>query len=123
MNTIKKSFKGTGHKRTAGEENLTQKLTLRLLAEEKTALKARARKRGVTLSQFCRAVLMRYKVPDRSPETRDYLRALIGMKNNINQLAKHINTIHHIDSAASEGIAYLRAEIDEAKSMVTNDKY
>lgn len=106
----------------APEELLASKLAVRLTTQEKDCLDSKAASRGITTSQLCRAILMRRKIPDRSLETRDYLRAIIGMKNNLNQLAHIANTAGFIDAQVKEGIQYLTCEIQQAKILLTQNK-
>ena len=79
------------------EENLTERITFRLTSAEKDQLTLKAQERGLKLSLLCRLIVMRRKIPDHSPQTRQWLRDIVGMKNNLNQLAHYANTIKGID--------------------------
>lgn len=69
------------------EENLTERITFRLTSAEKNLLAFKAQERGLKLSLLCRLIVMRRKIPDHSPQTRRWLRDLIGALNNLNQMA------------------------------------
>lgn len=60
------------------EENLSERITFRLSPVERKALEAKARKLGLKLSLLCRLIVMRRKTPDRSPQTLQWLRKLVG---------------------------------------------
>ena len=86
------------------EENLTERITFRLTSVERNQLVKKAKDRGLKLSLLCRLIVMRRKIPDHSPQTRQWLRDLIGMKNNINQIARHTNTIKGFDGWAEDAL-------------------
>lgn len=97
---------------------LTERLAVRLSKAEKHAIEEKALKRGLSVSDFCRRVLNRYQLPDRSEETREALRALIGMKNNLNQLAKYANAIKGLDQTTLEEIHGMCVAVDAAKKTI-----
>ena len=68
------------------EENLTERITFRLTAAEKNQLVKKAKERGIKLSLLCRLIVMRRRIPDRSSQTLQWFRDLVGMKNNLNQI-------------------------------------
>lgn len=86
------------------EENLTERITFRLTSAEKNLLALKAQERGLKLSLLCRLIVMRRKIPDHSPQTRQWLRNLVGMKNNLNQMAHYANTIKGIDDWVKDAL-------------------
>ncbi len=102
------------------EENLTERITFRLTSAEKNQLSMKAKERGIKLSLLCRLIVMRRRIPDRSPQTRQWLRDLVGMKNNLNQIAHHLNTTKESDRWAVEAIRFIASEIDKAKTTLTD---
>ena len=102
-------------------ENLSERITFRLSRSERETLEAKANERGVKLSHLCRLIVIRRRIPDRSPETRQWLRDIIGMKNNLNQIARHINTQKQCDQWAIDALKYLATELSKAKQSLTNN--
>ena len=100
-------------------ENLSERITFRLSRSERETLEAKANERGVKLSHLCRLIVIRRRIPDRSPETRQWLRDIIGMKNNLNQIARHINTQKQCDQWAIDALKYLATELSKAKQSLT----
>lgn len=105
------------------EKNLTERITFRLTVAEKNQLSMKAKERGIKLSLLCRLIVMRRRIPDRSPQTLQWLRDLIGMKNNLNQIAHHLNTTKMSDRWAVEAIRFIASEIDKAKITLTDSSY
>lgn len=103
------------------EENLTERITFRLTSAEKGQLTLKAQERGLKLSLLCRLIVMRRKIPDHSPQTRQWLRDLVGMKNNLNQIAHHLNNTKESDRWTIEAIRFIASEIDKAKNTL-NDR-
>lgn len=110
-------------KSTNPEENLTERITFRLTANEHRALEAKAKERGLKLSLLCRLIVMRRKIPDRSPQTLQWIRALIGEQNNLNQIAYHLNTTKQSDRWAIEAIRFIADEVKKAKTILTVNNY
>ncbi len=105
------------------EENLTERITFRLTANERHALELKAKERGLKLSLLCRLIVMRRKIPDRSPQTLQWIRDLIGEQNNLNQIAHHLNTTKESDRWALEAIDFLSEEVKRAKNILTTTNY
>lgn len=101
------------------EENLTERITFRLTSAEKDLLALKAQERGLKLSLLCRLIVMRRKIPDHSPQTRQWLRDLVGMKNNINQIAHYANTIKGIDDWVKDALRFITSEVNKAKNILT----
>lgn len=102
-------------------ENLSERITFRLSRSERETLEAKANERGIKLSHLCRLIVMRRKIPDRSPETRQWLRDIIGMKNNLNQIARLVNTQKQCDQWAIDALKYIATELSKAKQSLTNN--
>lgn len=100
-------------------DNLGAKITFRLTAEEAAELREKSANRGLTLSNYCRLVILRRKVPDLSAETLDSIRKLIGMANNLNQIAHYVNTRREIDQWVAQSIKELLSEVKKTKSSLT----
>lgn len=105
------------------EENLTERITFRLTSAEKNQLSMKAKERGIKLSLLCRLIVMRRRIPDRSPQTLQWFRDLVGMKNNLNQIAHHLNTTKEPDRWAVEAIRFIASEIDKAKTTLTESNH
>lgn len=103
------------------EENLTERITFRISATEKDQLSRKAESRGITPSLLCRLIVMRRQIPDHSPQTRRWLRDLVGMQNNINQLAHYANTIKGIDDWVLDALRFIISEVNKAKNILTNN--
>lgn len=66
---------------------------------------------------------MRRRIPDRSSQTLQWFRDLVGMKNNLNQIAHHLNTTKESDRWAIEAIRFIASEIDKAKNTLTESNH
>ena len=102
-------------------ENLTERITFRLTSTEKSLLTMKAKEHGLKLSLLCRLIVMRRRIPDHSPDTRQWLRDLVGMKNNINQIAHHANSIRGYDEWVMDALHFIISEIDKAKKILTDN--
>ncbi len=105
------------------EDNLTERITFRLTAHERKTLETKAKERGLKLSLLCRLIVMRRKIPDHSPQTLQWIRDLVGEKNNLNQIAHHLNTTKESDRWALEAIHFLAEEVKQAKNILTTTNY
>lgn len=101
------------------EDNLTERITFRLSANERNSLEEKAKERGLKLSLLCRLIVMRRKIPDRSPQTLQWFRELMGMQNNLNQIAHHLNITKESDKWAIEAIRFIADEVKKAKTILT----
>ena len=110
-------------KSTNPEENLTERITFRLSPIERKSLEDKAKERGLKLSLLCRLIVMRRKIPDRSPQTLQWFRDLVGMQNNLNQIAHHLNTTKESDQWAIEAIHFIAEEVKKAKQILTVNNY
>ena len=110
-------------KSTNPEENLTERITFRLSPIERKSLEDKAKERGLKLSLLCRLIVMCRKIPDRSPQTLQWFRDLVGMQNNLNQIAHHLNTTKESDQWAIEAIHFIAEEVKKAKQILTVNNY
>lgn len=105
------------------EDNLTERITFRLTPQERKTLETKAKERGLKLSLLCRLIVMRRKIPDRSPQTLQWIRVLIGEQNNLNQIAHHMNITKEADRWALEAIHFIADEVKQAKNILTTNNY
>ena len=110
-------------KHSNSDENLSERITFRLTPIERKALEEKAKERGLKLSLLCRLIVMRRKIPDRSPQTLQWFRDLVGMKNNLNQIAHHLNITKESDQWAIEAIRFIAEEVKKAKTILTVNNY
>ena len=110
-------------KHSNSDENLSERITFRLTPIERKALEEKAKERGLKLSLLCRLIVMRRKIPDRSPQTLQWFRDLVGMQNNLNQIAHHLNITKESDRWAIEAIRFIAEEIKKAKTLLTANNY
>ena len=110
-------------KHNNSDENLSERITFRLSPIERKSLEEKANERGLKLSLLCRLIVMRRKIPDRSPQTLQWFRDLVGMQNNLNQIAHHLNITKESDQWAIEAIGFIAEEVKKAKTFLTVNNY
>ena len=110
-------------KHNNSDENLSERITFRLSPIERKSLEDKAKERGLKLSLLCRLIVMRRKIPDRSPQTLQWFRNLVGMQNNLNQIAHHLNIKKESDQWAIEAIRFIADEVKKAKQTLTVNNY
>lgn len=110
-------------KTTNHDENLSERITFRLTPIKRKVLEEKAAQRGLKLSLLCRLIIMRRKIPDYSPETRQWLRDLVGIKNNLNQIVQYVNTKKDAAQWAMDAIRFLATEANKAKQILNNHEY
>ena len=110
-------------KHNNSDENLSERITFRLSPVERKSLEEKAKERGLKLSLLCRLIVMRRKIPDRSPQTLQWFRDLVGMQNNLNQIAHHLNITKESDQWAIEAIRFIAEEVKKAKTILTVNNY
>ena len=110
-------------KHNNSDENLSERITFRLSPVERKSLEEKAKERGLKLSLLCRLIVMRRKIPDRSPQTLQWFRDLVGMQNNLNQIAHHLNITKESDQWAIEAIRFIAEEVKKAKTILTANNY
>ena len=73
------------------------KFQLWLNADEEKLLKEKAKKAGLSCSEFLRFTLYCYKLKEQpTEEIKEFNKQLIGIANNVNQIAKHANTYYSV---------------------------
>ena len=105
------------------DENLSERITFRLSPIERKSLEEKAKERGLKLSLLCRLIVMRRKIPDRSPQTLQWFRDLVRMQNNLNQIAHHLNITKESDQWAIDAIRFIAEEVKKAKTILTANNY
>ena len=103
-------------KRNNSDENLTERITFRLSPIERKYLEEKAKERGLKLSLLCLLRVMRRKIPDRSPQMLQWFRDLVGIQNNLNQIAHHLNITKESDRWAIEAIRFITEEVKKQKT-------
>ena len=110
-------------KHNNSDENLSERITFRLSPIERKSLEEKAKERGLKLSLLCRLIVMRRRIPDRSPQTLQWFRDLVRMQNNLNQIAHHLNITKESDQWAIEAIRFIAEEVKKAKNILTANNY
>ena len=110
-------------KHNNSDENLSERISFRLSPIERKSLEDKAKERGLKLSLLCRLIVMRRKIPDRSPQTLQWFRDLVGMQNNLNHIAHHLNITKESDQWAIEAIRFIAEEVKKAKNILTANNY
>jgi phosphate uptake regulator len=92
-------------------------ITLRVSDDEKERLKQKADEKGLTLSDYVRAVILGSKSVKRKKATCEELKAVayeinrIGV--NINQIARRVNTTREIDIKVLEELSRIEDRLTE----------
>ena len=110
-------------KHNNSDENLSERISFRLSPIERKSLEDKAKERGLKLSLLCRLIVMRRKIPDRSPQTLQWFRDLVGMQNNLNHIAHHLNITKESDQWAIEAIRFIAEEVKKTKNILTANNY
>ena len=110
-------------KHNNSDENLSERITFRLSPIERKSLEEKAKERGLKLSLLCRLIVMRRKIPDRSPQTLQWFHDLVRMQNNLNQIAHHLNITKESDQWAIDAIRFIAEEVKKAKTILTANNY
>ena len=73
---------------------------------ENNLLKAKAKKSGLNESEFLRSCIKGYKIKEQpTKEIREFIKQITGIANNINQIAKAVNTFGYI---RDEDLEYIK---------------
>lgn len=119
MRTIK-NRNNNGRPKLATTEVRKYRIEVRFATMEYYTLKSKARKAGITISEFIRVAIERCEVKERLSAV--HLRLIIqltGMANNLNQVAKQANQAGYI--AAKTESETLAKEIDNLIKSIEND--
>ena len=75
----------------------TIKQQIYLNAQEKNLLKEKSKKAGMNESEFLRSCIKGYKIKEQpTKEIREFTRDISGIANNINQIARAVNSARFI---------------------------
>jgi len=101
-----------------------RKLTLRLLEEEHERLKQLADEAGLTINDFIRVKLLKFKPPKKKPqkdceEKRGLLYEIHKIGVNINQIAKLVNWLVKEDLPDEESLKHLERIADSLENIET----
>lgn len=89
----------------------TIKQQLYLNAQEKNLLKEKSKKAGMNESEFLRSCIKGYKIKEQpTKEIREFTREISGIANNINQIARAVNTTRYI---RDEDLEYIKKTIPQ----------
>lgn len=116
-----KSKRKGGRPRLSRAEKRQYVKVVKMNTKEFYMLKSKADIAGMTMTEYLRACIDSTNVIQRiRPEEMDYIRKLIGMSTNLNQLAKQANTFGY----NSDGKKYseLSGKIAEIITMISNDR-
>ena len=80
-----------------------------LNAEEKKLLKEKSKRAGLNESELIRSMIKGYKIKEQpTKEIRDFTKDISGIANNINQIARIVNTRGY---ARDDELEYIKATI------------
>jgi len=87
---------------------------VRVTAAERAELDAKAAAAGTTVSRLVRAATLRYRLPS-APVTKAMVDELRAVGNNLNQIARHLNTTGKLadQAALRDAISLLRTTLSE----------
>ncbi len=89
----------------------TIKQQIYLNAQEKNLLKEKSKKAGMNESEFLRSCIRGYKIKEQpTKEIREFTRDISGIANNINQIARAVNTTRYI---RDEDLEYIKKTIPQ----------
>ena len=82
-----------------------------LNAEEKKLLKEKSKRAGLNESEFIRSMIKGYKIKEQpTKEIREFTGDVSGIANNINQIARIVNTTRYI---RDEDLKYIKNAISK----------
>lgn len=101
-------------------EPKTYKLSIRFTVAQIAAINLAAKSMGQNTASYCRQIILKRKVKDLSPETREYRNNLIRMGNNLNQIARKLNA-HGVDETTMSELGMILNYIRELKRVVSSN--
>ena len=120
MRTIK-NRNNEGRPPMAATEKRKYKITVRFATKEYFSSKEKARRAGVTLSEYLRRVSVSSVVRERlRPQHLQHILQLTGMANNLNQIARKANATGYVSGRTE--YCYLASEIDDLISHINDDR-
>lgn len=99
---------------------MTYKLLLRFTQEQHEKIEADAKSLGQRKTAFCRTRILGYKPRDRSPEHEELRRVVIASANNINQIARRLNT-GGVDEKIIAEVREMLAWFRQLKSLINEE--
>ena len=100
-------------------EPKTYKLSIRFTVAQIAAINQAAKSMGQNTASYCRQIILRRKVKDISPETREYRNNLIRMGNNLNQIARKLNS-HGVDESTMSELGMILNHIRKLKEQLND---
>ncbi|MCH5227706.1 MAG: plasmid mobilization relaxosome protein MobC [Muribaculaceae bacterium] len=102
------------------EENLSNRITIRFTTEEASLITQRAEARGLKISEYSRSAILRRKITDHSPETKDFIRKFTGMANNLNQITRYMYSKDSTPEKMLILLEYFKEEFQKIKTIIYN---
>lgn len=79
--------------------------------DEENLLKSKSKRAGLNESEFLRSLIKGYKIKEQpTKEIRDFIKQISGISNNINQIARTINSTRYI---RNEDLEYIKNTIPQ----------
>ena len=105
----------------AAPEKLKYKITVRFATKECFLLKEKARRAGVTLSEYQRRVSATSVVRERlRPQHLQHILKLTGMANNLNQISRKANAAGYVGIRTE--YRNIASKIDDLISRINDDR-
>ena len=77
--------------------------------DEENLLKSKSKRAGLNESEFLRSLIKGYKIKEQpTKEIRDFIKQISGISNNINQIARTVNSTRYI---RNEDLEYIKNTI------------
>lgn len=73
------------------EEAKNFRVTIRFTKEQMERVENRAATLNISIAEYCRSLCLNEPPPDKSAETREFMRAVSKTANNINQIAREMH--------------------------------
>ena len=120
MRTIKKR-NNDGRPPKSATEKRKYKITVRFATEEYFSLKEKARRAGITMSEYLRRASASSVVRERlRPQHLQHILKLTGMANNLNQISRKSNAAGYVGIRTE--YRNLASEIDDLISRIKDDR-
>lgn len=117
---LRKNRNINGRPKMSATEKKRYKVTVKFATAEYYSLKSKAKEAGMTISLFVRNALQQCEVKQRLSATHlKHILQLIGMANNLNQIAKRANAAGY--STAKTEAETLAKSIDNIINSIEND--
>lgn len=79
-------------RRKSDEEAKTFRVTIRFTKEQMERVKKRAATLNISTAEYCRSLCLNEPPPDKSAETREFMRIVCKEANNINRITREMHT-------------------------------